>query len=109
MNMKRLLTLSIVLIAGLIIIGFIVPVETKPSDSTRVILEHHQKTYITPTCFEASNPSNFIEDSTLGQANELDYKPHSSCTEDALESEQNPYIIGLLKDLGILSKKWDSW
>ncbi len=109
MNMKRLLILSIALIVGLIIIGFIIPVETKPSDSTRVILEHHQKTFIAPTCFEESNASNFIEDSTLGQAYELDYEAHSTCTADALMSEQNPFIIGLWKDLGIVSKKWDSW
>lgn len=107
--MKRLLLLCIFLIIGLFIISFIIPKETKPSDSTRVILEHHQKTFIAPTCFEESDPSNFIEDSTLGQAHELDYKAHSSCTEDALESEQNSLFIGLLQDLGILSKKWDSW
>ena len=109
MNMKRLLILSIVLITGLVIVGFTIPVETKPSDSTRVILEHHQKTYIAPTCFEESNASNFIEDSTLGQAYELDYESHSTCTDEALKSEQNLFIAGLLKDLGILKKKWDSW
>lgn len=109
MDIKRLLILSTFLIIGMFILGFIIPKETKPSDSTRIILEHHKKTYIAPTCFEASDPSNFIEDSTLGRAHELNYKAHSTCTEDALESEQHSFIIGLLKDIGILSKKWDSW
>lgn len=109
MNMKRLLILSIILMIGLIITGFILPVETKPSDSTRVILEHHQQTYIAPTCFEESDATNFIEESTLEQAYELDYGAHSTCTDKALRSEHNSFIIGLLKDLGILTKKWDSW
>lgn len=109
MKKKRLLILLIVLTAGLIFIGFIIPVETEPSDSTRVILEHHQRTYIAPVCFEDANASNFIEDSTLGQAHKIEYEADSTCTEDALTSEKNPLIIGLLKDIGILSTEWDSW
>ena len=55
------------------------------SDS-RVILDHTHKTYIAPSCFEESNPTNFIENSTLGEAEELGYPPHSACTEEALAS-----------------------
>lgn len=83
--MKR----NILIIIGMILIVLSISLltfrETKPSPNTRVILEHTYKTYITPNCFEDSNPTNFLQESTLEQANTLNYKPHSSCTEDALK------------------------
>lgn len=109
MGIRRIITLLVVAISGLIIVGLIIPTETEPSQSTRVILEHHEETYIAPVCFEDAAASNHIEETTLERALELNYQPHSSCTEEALTSEQNSFIVGLLKDIGILSKKWDNW
>lgn len=112
----RLLTYLIILVVLLIIVSFFIPRETKPSPDTRIILEHTYKTYIAPgqpesRCFEQSNPTptNYLEDSTLEKAWDLNYEPHDSCTEEALESEKDSLFISLLKDIGILSKKWDNW
>lgn len=101
--------IGIIIVIGLLIAGFVIPREIKPSDSTRIILEHTEKTYIAPACFEESNPSNFLEDSTLEEAYSLNYDSHSSCTVDELESEENSFIISLLMEWGILNKPWDSW
>lgn len=104
---KRLL--RNIIIMTLAIIGFMIPVETKPSSDTRIILEHTYKSYIAPGCFEQSNPTNFLQDSTLGEAQDLNYDAHDSCTVNRLENEKDLFIVSLLKEVGVLDKKWDNW
>ena len=81
-NNVSMLAASLILLIILAIAAFNW-LKDDPSDS-RVILDHTHKTYIAPSCFEESEPTNFIEESTLGEAEELGYPPHSSCTEEAL-------------------------
>lgn len=57
-----------------------------PSNS-RVILDHTHKTYIAPSCFEESDPTNSIEESTFEEAEELGYSPHSACTVEVLGAQ----------------------
>lgn len=109
MSKTRLLTLVIMLMIVLIIVSFLIPKETKPSSDTRIILEHTYHTYIAPKCFQQSDPTNYLQDSTLEEAQNLNYEPHDSCTEAALESEKDSLFISLLKDIGVLNKKWDNW
>lgn len=99
----------ILVIIALVLVSAFIPKETHPSGDTRVILEHTYETYIAPVCFEESNPTNHIADSTLETAESLNYPPHSECTEKALESENDRLLTSLLKDMGIMSKKWDQW
>lgn len=99
----------IVLISAIVLIGMFVPKRTHPSADTRIILEHTYKTYIAPVCFEDSDPTNFLEESTLQNAESLNYDPHSPCTENALESENDRLIPSTLKQIGIMNKKWDNW
>lgn len=109
MSKKRIILRIIFFIGLLILASYFIPRETKPSADTRIILEHNKKAYIAPLCFEDSDPTNYLGDSTLGKAKELNYKPNSSCTEEALKGEKDSLFISLLKDIGILSKKWDDW
>lgn len=109
MSKVRLLVFVIILITVLIIVGFFIQRETKPSSDTRIILEHTYKTYIAPKCFEQSNATNYLQDATLGKALDLNYDPHDACTEAELESVKESFIISLLKDAGIINKKWDNW
>src|SRR5690625_2094930 len=107
--MKKALIICSVIIALAIVISFFIPKETKPSAKTRIILEHHHNTYIAPKCFEQSEVTNYLEDSTLGEAHRLNYEPNDTCTETELASEKESLFISLLKDIGIISKKWDKW
>lgn len=113
MSKAKLITFIGAVIVVLIIAGLFIPKETTPSPDTRIILEHTYKTYIAPGlgCFERSDPipTNYLQDSTLEEALKLDYQPHDSCTVKALESENDSLIFSLLKDIGILNKKWDNW
>ncbi|WP_096270006.1 hypothetical protein [Paucisalibacillus globulus] len=106
---NRIVIFISILISILIIISFLIPSETKPSPNTRIILEHTYKTYIAPGCFEQSNPTNYLEDSTLAKAKALSYSPNGPCTMEVLESEKDSFIISLLKNVGVINKKWDNW
>ena len=81
----KVLVVSLILLIILAVAVFAL-LQDDASDS-RVILDHNHKTYIAPSCFEESDPTNFIEESTLGEAEELGYPPHSSCTEEALSAQ----------------------
>ena len=64
MSKTKLFTLIAVLISTLILISFLIPKETRLSPETRIILEHTYHTYIAPGCYQHSNPTNYIQDST---------------------------------------------
>ncbi len=102
------------LIIGLIIIlglagGFIFEKETQARDDTRLILEHTYLSYIAPVCFEEADATNFLEDSDLAMAKQLDYRPHDKCTEEALEPTKDKIIISWLKSLGWIETEWSQW
>lgn len=107
--MKRGLIIVGALVVVLLVLSFIIQKETKPSDNTRVIIEHTYSTYVAPPCFNDADVTNFLEDSTLGAAIDMDYDPHDNCTEEAYKNEKNSLFISLLKDIGFLQKKWDNW
>lgn len=106
---NRLFIWMIVFICIVVNASFLIPKATQPSGDTRVIVEHTYKTYIAPLCFETSNATNFLEESTLQNAQDLDYTPHSSCTENALKAENDSPFESILKEIGIIEKKWNNW
>lgn|SRR5690606_6599777 len=106
---KKLFVLVPIIIIAVVLISLFIPRDTQPASDTRVILEHTHKTYIAPMCFEGSNATNFIAESTLEEAHSLSYNPHNSCTEDALTAETDSLLVSLLKEMGILDTKWDNW
>lgn len=100
---------AIILTSIALIVSLFLPRENTPSPDTRVVLEHTYRTFIAPSCFEQSNPTNFIEDSTLEKAHELGYPPDTACTEQAFQGNTDSYIIDFLKELGILEKENPDW
>src|SRR5699024_11621096 len=89
MNAGRLIKFIVIVGILCLIISFFIPKETKPSDSTRVILDHHVETYIAPICFEEANASNFLDETTLKQAQEMNYEANSDCTKEALKDRKS--------------------
>jgi len=107
--MKKTLIIVGIIILGAFIVGFVFEKETKPREDTRLILEHTYKTYIAPTCFEDSGATNYLEDSDLEMAKQLEYKPHDECTEEALKPYKEKILISFLHDLGLLQTEWSTW
>ncbi|WP_142827458.1 hypothetical protein [Planococcus soli] len=109
MKQKKIWTVALLLAAAALLLLFFIPRENVPADESRVILEHSFRTYIAPSCFEQAEATNFLEESTLETAKELNYPPHSSCTEKAFEGNRDSGFIRLMKELGIMEKESTDW
>ncbi|WP_394120928.1 hypothetical protein [Planococcus donghaensis] len=109
MAKKKIWIVALLLAAFLLLLLFFIPRENMPAPESRVILEHTFRTYIAPSCFEQADATNFLEESTLEQAKELNYPPHSPCTEKAFEGNQDSGFIRLMKELGVMEKESQDW
>lgn len=109
MNKKKIGIILVIAAAAALIAIFFLPRENEPSPSTRVILEHTHHTYIAPSCFDGADATNFLEDATLEKAQELQYPPHSSCTEESFKGNNDSPFISLLKELGVMEKNSEDW
>ncbi|MGI2328664.1 hypothetical protein [Planococcus sp. YIM B11945] len=97
------------LIAAVLLVLFFMPRDNEPSPSTRVVMDHSVRTYIAPSCFQEADATNFLEDGTLQIARDLDYAPHSECTEKAFKGNRDSMFVNLLKELGIMEKESKDW
>src|SRR5699024_2810964 len=87
----------------------IVPKEIHPPGDNRVILEHTYSTYIVPSCFETAEATNYLEESTVSHAQDIDYDPHSECTEKYMEPEKKSLLMYILYKMGLVKNKWSDW
>jgi len=98
----------VIFVAFFLLVGgsFFVEINSVPPNDTRIILEHTNKTYIAPPCFEQAKTTNNLGDSNLGRARALNYQAESSCTEKYFEPERKPIIEVLAEKIGFKSGKW---
>jgi|SRR5699024_7380990 len=108
LNLKRTLWITGIFVLVLLASLFI-PKNTEPPEDTRIILDHTYETYIAPPCFDQADATNFLEETDLKTAAELNYAAHDQCTEASLQTEQDSLLIGLMKSIGIIHTKWDEW
>ena len=97
-------------LAAIVLIALLfMPRSNEPSPNTRVVLEHTYRTYIAPSCFDEADATNFLEDATLGDAEELGYPPHSPCTEKSFQGNDDSFFVDLMKELGVMEKDSEDW
>ncbi|TWT02400.1 hypothetical protein [Planomicrobium sp. CPCC 101079] len=96
-------------VAAVLLVLFLMPRDNQPPPKTRVILEHSHRTYIAYSCFEGSNATNFLEESTLQEARDLNYPAESACTEKAFQGNRDSFFVSLMKELGIMEKETEDW
>src|SRR5699024_3394953 len=108
-NMKKGLLIVGILLIGLIVVGSTFEKETKPKDDTRLILEHTYKTYIAPPCFEDADATNYLENSDIEMAQQLECETNDTCTKKKLAPIKEKIIVSFLHDLGILKTEWANW
>lgn len=97
------------LAAAAFLIFLFMPRDNVPPPNTRVVLEHTFRTYIAPSCFQEADATNFLEESTLQQARELGYPPHSECTVQAFEGNSESRFTSILKEFGVIEKESGDW
>ncbi len=84
--MKKILV--ILGVVAVVVIGGIIAYNVMNEEpNVQVILDHTDNTYVLPECFEQDEPSNYIEQSDMERAVELNYQPGGSCTEAAVAGE----------------------
>ena len=109
MKKKNIWMLIGVLAVAAFLIFLFVPRENVPPPSTRVVLEHTYRTYIAPSCFQGADATNFLEESTLQHAEELEYPPHSDCTAEAFTGNHESRFTSILKEFGVFEKESEDW
>jgi len=109
MKKMNIWVLLSILAAIAFLIFLFVPRENVPPPNTRVVLEHTYRTYIAPSCFQEADATNFLEESTLQQAKELDYPPHSDCTIEAFTGNNESRFTSILKEFGVIEKESEDW
>ncbi|WP_078553024.1 hypothetical protein [Bacillus alkalicellulosilyticus] len=85
--MKRYIILVVGLLLILLIASFVIKVTPTAPNQTRMVIDHTYQIYIAPPCFNDAEVTNYLEETTLERALQLDYEPESACTVDALTDE----------------------
>lgn len=105
---RRLLILVLIFFIGLLSFFFL-PLNNEPSSTSRIILEHTYRTYIAPSCFEQENPTNFLEEATLADAEQLGYPPNSNCTSEAFKGNRDSLFQIFMKEFGAMEDDKPDW
>ncbi|MFB5660687.1 hypothetical protein [Alteribacillus sp. HJP-4] len=104
--MQKAITFSVIILCMLILAGFVIPVSISAPPDTRVIVDHTNDTYASPSCFDEAEMTNYLQETEFAEAQELDYEPESYCSEQAMTDEETPIFQALLKIMGIQDTKW---
>lgn len=105
--MMKLISITFLSIVALFaIIGALIKTTDVAPPHARIIVDHSLQAYVAPPCFNDADVTNDLEDTTLGKAVELGYKPESECTESALVGEPRSLLSKLLELLGFIEGQW---
>ncbi|MCU6707418.1 hypothetical protein M6D81_01740 [Paenibacillus sp. J5C_2022] len=97
-----------ILTAGLLLAAMFIPVSVAPSNETRIVLDHTNKYYIAPPCFEqAEGVTNHLADTTWKEALASGYKPESDCTAEKVKAKTKTVGYWIGYRLGLVNGGWD--
>jgi len=103
---KPSLWIVITLVLGYVVL-FWIRVPVQPAGSTRMIVDHSLQVFVAPPCYNDAKITNNVSESSLSRAEELQYKPDSACTEEALQEVQETFMHILMEKLDIRKGIWD--
>lgn len=102
---KLVIGLLLTLLA-LLVGGFVIPVDVGAPSDTRTILDHSTQEYVSPSCIDDAEVTNYLQETTYGHALSLDYEPESGCSGEYYQESGVPLFIAMLKTIGIVDQKW---
>ncbi|MFV8828060.1 hypothetical protein [Alkalihalobacterium sp. APHAB7] len=106
MNKQISILLSVFIILFALIGSLVKTTEVAPANA-RMIVDHSLNVYVAPPCFNEADVTNFLEEVTLKDAIDMEYRPDSDCTESSLIGESRTLISLLLETVGLRTGKWD--
>ncbi|WP_305752412.1 hypothetical protein [Mammaliicoccus sciuri] len=94
MSKKYFIITAVIIIVLLLVVAF-VPFKQNPSSTSRVVVDHFNHKYAFPSCYDYEKASNYIDEVTYKDAQDLKYPPMNTCTEE----KAKPHYKSLLKRL----------
>lgn len=91
---KKLTVISILILTVLVVIIFM-PFKQEPPSTERVVVDHFNHKYAFPKCYDYEKSSNYLDEVTLKDAEELNYPPMNECS----RKEREPKFKSLLQRL----------
>ncbi|AXF55496.1 hypothetical protein [Salicibibacter kimchii] len=105
---RKLITGMLLTLAALLVGGFVIPVDVGAPSDTRTILDHSTQEYVSPSCIDEAEVTNYLQETNYGHALTLDYEPESGCSVDYYQESDVPLIVATLKTIGIVDQKWSA-
>ncbi|EZH67128.1 hypothetical protein DH09_04120 [Bacillaceae bacterium JMAK1] len=103
---KKIIITLLSIVAILIIGGMFVPISVSAPSDTRTIIDHTTQTYAAPSCFDQAEMTNFLQETTFGHAQTLDYDAESLCSSDFYTQSDVPIFFAMLQLFGLGEEKW---
>ncbi|HAL09832.1 hypothetical protein [Mammaliicoccus vitulinus] len=100
MSKKVFMIVSIICILLILIVTF-VPFKQNPSSTTRVVVDHFNHKYAFPSCYDYEEASNYIDEVTLKDAQDLKYPPMNECTKKKAQPQYKSMLKRLLESTEI--------
>ncbi|MGK9045264.1 hypothetical protein [Mammaliicoccus vitulinus] len=100
MSKKVFAIVSIICILLILIVTF-VPFKQDPSSTTRVVVDHFNHKYAFPSCYDYEEASNYIDEVTLKDAQDLKYPPMNECTKKKAQPQYKSLLKRLLESTEI--------
>ncbi|GAA0375259.1 hypothetical protein GCM10008968_33810 [Bacillus horti] len=83
------LRLYLIIMVGILVLFamlMFIPVDLGPHDNTRMIVDQTYRIYIAPPCYEQTEVTNNLLETTFGSVVESSLQPESACTAEALST-----------------------
>ncbi|PNZ40782.1 hypothetical protein [Mammaliicoccus vitulinus] len=98
---KKVFTIVSIICVLLILIVTFVPFKQNPSSTTRVVVDHFNHKYAFPSCYDYEEASNYIDEVTLKDAQDLKYPPMNECTKKKAQPQYKSMLKRLLESTEI--------
>ncbi|MBB6449412.1 hypothetical protein HNR44_001361 [Geomicrobium halophilum] len=102
---KVVISLSVIVLI-LLLGGLVVPINVGAPSDTRTILDHTTQNYVSPSCIDDAEVTNYLQETTYGHALSLDYDAESSCSAEFYQESDVPLFVAMLQMIGVSEQKW---
>lgn len=78
-----------------------IPFKQQPSSTTRVVVDHFNHKYAYPSCYNYDEASNYLDEVTLKDAQDLKYPPMNQCSAEKSKPHYQPLYKKIIESMEI--------
>ncbi|SDI65900.1 hypothetical protein [Natribacillus halophilus] len=106
-NKDHKLIMSLLLVIVVLLVGgFVINVDVSAPSETRTIVDHSTQEYVSPTCIDDAEVTNYLQETTYSHALSLDYEAESTCSVEFFQESDVPLFMAMLQMIGVYDQKW---